>query len=64
MSKLLTDALLEEAQQLAQQLQDDIKLASTRIEHVRLTARANEAALLAERLKELNTNDVDTEATN
>jgi hypothetical protein len=64
MSKLLTDALLEEATQLAQQLQDDIKLASTRIEHVRLTARANEAALLAERLKELNTNDVDTEATN
>jgi len=64
MHKLLTDALLEEAQQLAQQLQDDIKLASTRIEHVRLTARANEAALLAERLKELNTNDVDTEATN
>jgi len=64
MSKLLTDALLEEAQQLAAQLQDDIKLASTRLEHVRLTARANEAALLAERLKELNTNDVDTEATN
>jgi len=64
MSKLLTDALLEEAKQLAQQLQDDIKLASTRIEHVRLTARANEAALLAERLKELNKNDVDTEATN
>jgi hypothetical protein len=64
MSKLLTDALLEEAQQLATQLQDDIKLASTRLEHVRLTARANEAALLAERLKELNTNDVDTEATN
>ena len=63
MHKLLTDALLEEAQQLAQQLQDDIKLASTRIEHVRLTARANEAALLAERLKELNTNDVDAEAT-
>ena len=63
MSKLLTDALLEEATQLAQQLQDDIKLASTRIEHVRLTARANEAALLAERLKELNTNDVDAEAT-
>jgi hypothetical protein len=62
MHKLLTDALLEEATQLAQQLQDDIKLASTRIEHVRLTARANEAALLAERLKELNTNDVDEQA--
>jgi hypothetical protein len=61
MSKLLTDALLEEAQQLAQQLQEDIRLASTRIEHVRLTARANEAALLAERLKELITNDVDAE---
>lgn len=61
MHKLLTDALLEEAQQLAAQLQDDIKLASTRLEHVRLTARANEAALLAERLKEFNTNDVDAE---
>jgi hypothetical protein len=64
MRKLLTDALLEEATQLAQQLQDDIKLASTRIEHVRLTARANEAALLAQRLKDINTNDVDAEATN
>ena len=62
MHKLLTDALLEEAQRLAAQLQDDIKLASTRLEHVRLTARANEAALLAQRLKEFNTNDVDTEA--
>lgn len=62
MHKLLTDALLEEANRLAAQLQDDIRLASTRIEHVRLTARANEAALLAERLKELITNDVDAES--
>lgn len=62
MHKLLTDALLEEATQLAANLQDDIKLASTRLEHVRLTARANEAALLAQRLKEFNTNDVDEQA--
>ena len=59
MHKLLTDALLEEATQLAANLQDDIKLASTRLEHVRLTTRANEAALLVQRLKEFNTNDVD-----
>lgn len=62
MHKLLTDALLEEAAQLAANLQDDIKSASTRLEHVRLTARANEAALLAQRLKEFNTNDVDEQA--
>lgn len=48
MHKLLTEAI-----QLAQQLNDDVRLASTRVEHVRLTARANEAALLVERLKEL-----------
>lgn len=59
MHKLLTDALLEEATQLAANLQEDIKSASTRLEHVRLTARANEAALLAQRLKEFITNDVD-----
>ena len=64
MTKLLTDALLEEAAQLAANLQDDIKSASTRLEHVRLTARANEAALLAQRLKDINTNDVDAEAAN
>ena len=49
--------LLTEAMQLAQQLNDDVKLASTRLEHVRLTARANEAALLVERLKELIENE-------
>ncbi len=64
MRKLLTDALLEEAQQLAHQLHEDIRLASTRFEHVRLTARANEAALLAQRLKDLIENDVDTETPN
>ena len=64
MTKLLTDALLEEAAQLAANLQDDIKSASTRLEHVRLTARENEAALLAQRLKDINTNDVDAEAAN
>lgn len=44
--------LYNEALQLAQQLQDDIKLASTRLEHVRLTARANEATSLANRIKD------------
>ena len=48
--ELLTEAL-HNAQQLAAQLLTDIKQAATRIEHVRLTARANEAAHLVEKLK-------------
>jgi hypothetical protein len=45
-------ALLEYARVLASQMLDDVKLASTRIEHVRLTARANEAAHLVSMLEE------------
>ncbi len=45
-------ALLEYARVLANQMLDDVKLASTRIEHVRLTARANEAAHLVSMLEE------------
>lgn len=50
MSKI-TD-IIEMASQLAERLSDDIRLASTRLEHVRATARANEAVNL---LHELNT---------
>lgn len=46
---LLTEAL-EQAQALAAQLLTDIQQASTRIEHIRLTARANEAAHLVQKL--------------
>lgn len=45
-------ALLEFARALANQMNEDVKLASTRIEHVRLTARANEAAHLVAMLEE------------
>ena len=38
---------------LATQLSDDIRLASTRIEHVRVTARANEAVNLLHELQTL-----------
>jgi hypothetical protein len=39
--------LTELASELAARLQEDIILAKTREEHIRLTARANEAAHLA-----------------
>jgi hypothetical protein len=44
--------LIEYARALANQMNEDVKLASTRIEHVRLTARANEAAHLVAMLEE------------
>lgn len=44
-------ALIEEARALASQLLTDIKQASTRIEHIRLTARANEAAHIVKKLE-------------
>jgi hypothetical protein len=48
----MTESLLNYARVLASQMLDDVKLASTRIEHVRLTARANEAAHLVSMLEE------------
>ncbi len=48
----MNEATLELAKDLARQLADDVKLASTRIEHVRLTTRANEAALLVQQIEE------------
>ena len=41
------------AQELSTRLQEDIKLSSTRIEHVRVTARANEAVNLLKALESL-----------
>jgi hypothetical protein len=48
----MNETTLELAKALAQELSDDVKLASTRIEHVRLTTRANEAALLVQQIEE------------
>jgi hypothetical protein len=48
----MNEATLELAKDLALQLSDDVKLASTRIEHVRLVTRANEAALLVQQIEE------------
>jgi hypothetical protein len=52
--------ILEMASQLAERLSDDIRLASTRLEHVRATARANEAVNLLHELQTLTgeTDDV------
>jgi hypothetical protein len=41
---MTTEQLLELAQRHAERLENDIKLARTRDEHIRVTARANEAA--------------------
>lgn len=43
--------IIELAAALATQLSQDIRLASTRIEHVRITARANEAVNLLHELQ-------------
>lgn len=48
----MTAALLEYARVLANQMLDDVKLAATRTEHVRLTTRANEAVRLVNMLEE------------
>jgi len=49
--------LLTEATKLAQQLQDDIQQAATRVDHIRMTARANEAWNLVRILEKLSTNE-------
>lgn len=40
---MTTEQLLDLAQRHAERLEEDIKLARTRDEHIRVTARANEA---------------------
>jgi hypothetical protein len=55
----MNEDTLELAKDLAQQLADDVKTASTRIEHVRLVARANEAALLVEHLERLSQDETE-----
>jgi hypothetical protein len=48
---MTVEQLLEDAEQLAARLQSDIIECRTRDEHIRVTARANEAANLLNGLK-------------
>lgn len=51
--------IIELAREHSERLHSDIKLSSTRIEHVRVTARANEAVNLLQALENLaGENDV------
>jgi hypothetical protein len=43
--------VLEAARQLAAQLLTDVDTAANRVDHIRLTARANEAAHLVQKLE-------------
>jgi hypothetical protein len=55
--------LLTNARELASQLAADVSQASTRLEHIRLTARANEAANLLQALEKLlTTGEIDDES--
>lgn len=51
-----SDEIVRLAEEHATRLAEDIKLARVRDEHVRVTARANEARHLANRLRELFAN--------
>jgi len=57
---LALNDIIEMAATLAEQLHADVRLASTRLEHIRLTARANEAVNLLHELQSLTeeTNDI------
>lgn len=48
----MNEEILEAARQLAAQLLTDVKYAAHRVEHIRLTARANEAAHLVAKMEE------------
>ena len=45
--------IIEMARQHSERLADDVRLAATRMEHVRVTARANEAATILNNLEAL-----------
>jgi hypothetical protein len=53
LTKLNLSDIIELAREHSERLHSDIKLSSTRIEHVRVTARANEAANLLQALENL-----------
>lgn len=56
--RLYLESVLESLHDHAMRLQEDIKLSSTRMEHVRVTARANEAVTLVNSLRTLIENDI------
>lgn len=47
---MTSEEAIEAARELAEELSKDIQLASTREEHIRVTARANAAAALYNRM--------------
>lgn len=49
--------VIEKFVELTDNLHSDVRLASTRLEHIRLTARANEAANLLHNLMNLQADD-------
>ena len=53
------DAIIELAEALAKDLLADVELASTRMEHVRVTSRANAAQILLIALKQPERDDSD-----
>jgi hypothetical protein len=53
LTKLNLSDIIELAKEHSERLHSDIKLSSTRIEHVRVTARANEAVNLVLALENL-----------
>lgn len=55
--KMYLEAVLENLRDHALRLQEDIKLSSTRMEHVRVTARANEAIMILNSLRTFVEND-------
>ena len=54
----MTDNIITVAEELARNLTDDIPLAKTREEHIRVTARANRATELLNLLKKGELTDV------
>jgi hypothetical protein len=49
----MNDKIFEAARALADELRADIELCATRVEHIRVTARANAAAELVQMLFEM-----------
>lgn len=46
-------SIIEAAREHSQRLAEDVRLASTRMEHIRVTARAHEAQTLLQQLESL-----------
>lgn len=55
--------ILTAAREHAERLHDDIKQASNRVDHIRMTTRANEAAHLVSHLEALQKDATDVDGT-